>query len=151
MSERKLHILLSCAAVLLVLSAILPLLFLFSGETSAAAPELPPEEAAPQPLAALRDADAEKACRDICAAAARLDIPLEYNMAGLTLQDRPDGSLGYTRDEFWRIAAEYPVKAIMGCDAHAPSELDVVPAIEEKKAFLHSLGIPVLDTLPGLE
>ena len=33
------------------------------------------------------DADAEKACRDICAAAARLDIPLEYNMAGLTLQD----------------------------------------------------------------
>lgn len=59
MSERKLHILLSCAAVLLVLSAILPLLFLFSGETSAAAPELPPEEAAPQPLAALRDADAE--------------------------------------------------------------------------------------------
>lgn len=38
-----------------------------------------------------------------------------------------------------------------GCDAHAPSELDVVPAIEEKKAFLHSLGIPVLDTLPGLE
>ena len=77
------------------------------------------------------DADAEKACRDICAAAARLDIPLEYNMAGLTLQGRPDGSLGYTRDEFWRIAAEYPVKAIVGCDAHAPSELDVVPAIEE--------------------
>ena len=69
----------------------------------------------------------------------------------LDLQDRPDGSLGYTRDEFWRIAAEYPVKAIMGCAAHAPSELDVVPAIEEKKAFLHSLGIPVLDTLPGLE
>ena len=97
------------------------------------------------------DADAEKACRDICAAAARLDIPLEYNMAGLTLQDRPDGSLGYTRDEFWHIAAEYPVKAIVGCDAHAPSELDVVPAIEEKKTFLHSLGIPVLDTLPGLE
>ena len=87
------------------------------------------------------DADAEKACRDICAAAARLDIPLEYNMAGLTLQDRPDGSLGYTRDEFWRIAAEYPVKAIMGCDAHAPSELDVVPAIEEKKAFLAEMGI----------
>ena len=62
-------------------------------------------------------------------------------MAGLTLQDRPDGSLGYTRDEFWRIAAEYPVKAIMGCDAHAPSELDVVPAIEEKKAFLAEMGI----------
>ena len=81
------------------------------------------------------EADAETACRDIWAAAARLDIPLEYNMAGLTLQDRPDGSLGYTRDEFWRIAAEYPVKAIMGCDAHAPSELDAVPAIEDKRSI----------------
>ena len=80
-----------------------------------------------------------------------LAITFTANMAGLTLQRRPDGSLGYTRDEFWRIAAEYPVRAIVGCDAHAPSELDVVPAIEEKKAFLHSLGIPVLDTLPGLE
>lgn len=97
------------------------------------------------------DADAETACREICSAAARLDIPLEYNLAGLTLQGRPDGSLGYTRDEFWRIAAEYPVKAIVGCDAHAPAELDVVPVIEEKKAFLRGLGIPVLDTLPGLE
>ena len=72
-------------------------------------------------------------------------------MAGLTLQRRPDGSLGYTRDEFWRIAAEYPVRAIVGCDAHAPSELDIVPLIEEKRAFLQGLGIPVLDTLPGLE
>ena len=97
------------------------------------------------------DAEAEKACREVCAAAARLDIPLEYNMAGLTLQRGPDGSLGYTRDEFWRIAAEYPVRAIVGCDAHAPSELDVVPLIEEKRAFLQGLGIPVLDTLPGLE
>lgn len=97
------------------------------------------------------DAEAEMACREVCAAAARLDIPLEYNMAGLTLQRRPDGSLGYTRDEFWRIAAEYPVRAIVGCDAHAPSELDVVPLIEEKRAFLQGLGIPVLDTLPGLE
>ena len=97
------------------------------------------------------DAEAEKACREICETAARLDIPLEYNMAGLTLQGRPDGSLGYTRDEFWRIAAEYPVRAIVGCDAHAPAELDVVPLIQAKKAFLRGLGIPVLDTLPGLE
>lgn len=79
------------------------------------------------------DADAEKACRDICAAAARLDIPLEYNMAGLTLQDRPDGSLGYTRDEFWRIAAEYPVKAIVGCDAHAPRSWTSSPPSRKRK------------------
>lgn len=94
------------------------------------------------------DADAEKACRDICAAAARLDIPLEYNMAGLTLQDRPDGSLA-TPGTSSGASRGVPRQGHRGCDAHAPSELDVVPAIEEKKAFLHSLGIPVLDTCRG--
>ena len=94
------------------------------------------------------DADAEKACRDICAAAARLDIPLEYNMAGLTLQGRPDGSLA-TPGTSSGTSRGVPRQGHRGCDAHAPSELDVVPAIEEKKAFLHSLGIPVLDTCRG--
>lgn len=62
-------------------------------------------------------------------------------MAGSTLQDRPDGSLGYTRDEFWRIAAEYPVKAIVGCDAHALGALSP-PRHRGKESFPHSLGIP---------
>ena len=57
------------------------------------------------------DADAEKACRDICAAAARLDIPLEYNMAGLTLQDRPDGGFqmisGHRRMAAYRLLSAH--------------------------------------------
>ena len=96
------------------------------------------------------DADAEKACRDICAAAGAAGHSLEYNMAGLTLQGRPDGSLGYTRDEFWRIAAEYPVKAIVGCDAHAPSELDASPPSRKRKPSCTAWASRCW-TLPGLE
>ena len=79
------------------------------------------------------DADAEKACRDICAAAARLDIPLEYNMAGLTLQDRPDGSLGYTRDEFWRIAAEYPSRPSWAATPTPPRSWTSSPPSRKRK------------------
>ena len=95
------------------------------------------------------DADAEKACRDICAAAARLDIPLEYNMAGLTLQGPPRRLFRLHPGRVLAHRGGVPRQGHRGCDAHAPSELDVVPAIEEKKAFLHSLGIPVLDTCRG--
>lgn len=97
------------------------------------------------------DADAERACREICAAAAQLDIPLEYNLAGLCSHGRADGTLGYTNDLFWQIAAEYPIKAIMGCDAHQPDELDVVQTLLQKREYLGSLGIEVMDTLPGLD
>lgn len=97
------------------------------------------------------DKAAETTCREICEAAARLNIPLEYNLAGLTCQNRGDGTLGYTTDFFWNIAAEYPVKAIIGCDAHAPEELDVTELFQRKREFLTGLGLTVLDTLPGLE
>ena len=93
----------------------------------------------------------EKALREICEAAVRYDMPLEYNLAGLCSHGRADGTLGYTTDAFWEIAADYPVRAILGCDAHAPAELEVVPLLQEKKAWLRSLGITVLDSLPGLD
>ena len=79
------------------------------------------------------DADAEKACRDICAAAARLDIPLEYNMAGLTLQDRPDGSLGYTRDEFWRMRRSTPSRPSWAATPTPPRSWTSSPPSRERK------------------
>ena len=97
------------------------------------------------------DHDAEAACREICEAAARQNIPLEYNLAGLTCQNRGDGTLGYTTDFFWQIAAEYPVRAIIGCDAHTPGELAVTGLFQRKREFLTGMGLTVLDTLPGLE
>ena len=96
------------------------------------------------------DMAAEAASREVCETAARLNVPLEYNLAGLESHGHADGFLGYTNDLFWQIAAEYPIQAIVGCDAHAPEELDVVPLLRQKQAYLRSLGIPVLNSIPPL-
>lgn len=96
----------------------------------------------------------EQACREICAAAVKHDIPLEYNLHGiLVCRDRTpkDGTIGYTTDRFWQIASEYPIRAILGSDAHDPKELENVALMREKEAFLRGLGIEVIHTLPGLE
>lgn len=98
------------------------------------------------------DRAAEAACRTLCEAAAALDIPLEYNLLGEARrigEHRSD--LGYTTPQFWQIAAEYPVKAIVGCDAHAPGELDRAARIRAVQAQLRTMGVAVLETLPGLE
>ena len=92
----------------------------------------------------------ETALREICAAAVKTNTPLEYNLLGLQSHTRNDGTIGYTTDRFWEIAADYPVKAILGCDAHDPAALDVVPLLREKQAWLRSLGIEVLGSIPGL-
>lgn len=99
------------------------------------------------------DAAAEKSMRRVCAAAARLNIPLEYNLLGETRRLTEDHTqdLGYTTPQFWRIAAEYPVRAIIGCDAHTPAGLGHAAHIREVAAQLRGMGITVLDTLPGLE
>lgn len=97
------------------------------------------------------DADAKAASRAICEAAAQLDIPLEYNMAGPTRRNLAAGRLGYTTPEFWQVAAEYPVKVILGCDAHRPAELNQVAGMARCREKLRQMGLTVLDTLPGLE
>ena len=93
------------------------------------------------------DAACEAACRQICAAAVRCNVPLEYNLAGRRYLHRGDGTLGYTTDAFWQIAAEYPVRAIVGCDAHSPTELDVAGELRRAQEQLRTLGITVIDTL----
>jgi histidinol-phosphatase (PHP family) len=97
------------------------------------------------------DETAAEAAHTICRTAAKLDLPLEYNLAGLVCRPLRGEGIGYTTDEFWRIAAKYPVKAIIGCDAHAPCELECPDLIAHAQEHLRALGIPVLDTLPGME
>ena len=97
---------------------------------------------------------AERTLHNICKAAVKYDMPLEYNMLGeqRRLHPRPEFKeyLGYTLPQFWQIAAQYPVKAIIGCDAHEPEALDVMPRRREIRAMLEGMGITVLDTLPGV-
>ena len=99
------------------------------------------------------DADAERACRELCEAAKRLNMPLEYNLLGLqrNARDQARGGLGYTIREFWEIAAEVGNRAIVGVDAHAPEQLDCVPLYREARAMLGDMGVEVVDVLDEVE
>ena len=96
------------------------------------------------------DADAEKACRDICAAAARLDIPLEYNMAGLTLQDRPDGSLA-TPGTSSGASRGVPRQGHHGLRRPRPLGAGRRPRHRGKESLPAQPGHPGAGHLPGLE
>jgi histidinol-phosphatase (PHP family) len=97
------------------------------------------------------DADCAAASRDICQAAAALDIPLEYNLLGIQYHARMEelDKLGYPCSRFWEIAAQYPVRAVIGFDAHAPEHLDRPDLYRAGLSFLQSLNIEVLPCLNG--
>ena len=98
----------------------------------------------------------DNACIDsayaICRKAKELDMPLEYNQYGLRKQmlGSPTG-LGYPNRFFWEIAAEVGNTAIIGLDAHRPSQYLNKELIGRAEEDLARLGIPVLETLPGLD
>ena len=100
------------------------------------------------------DADCAAASRDICEAAVALNIPLEYNLLGVQYHARVSerDKLGYPCVHFWEIAARYPVRAIIGFDAHAPEHLARRDLYDGALALLQSLGIETLSRLdkPGL-
>lgn len=75
-----------------------------------------------------------KACKD-------LDIPIEYNLAGLVYGG------GYPCDEFWELAAKVGNKAIIGVDAHSPEDYRAIDLIEASRKKLEKMGLTVLDHL----
>ena len=95
------------------------------------------------------DAEAERACRELCEAAKRLDMPLEYNLLGRQRagRDRARGGYGYTTREFWEIAAETGNRAIIGVDAHAPEQLDCERDYRAARKLLQGMGVEILETL----
>ena len=95
------------------------------------------------------DQTAEQVCRELCLAARRLDMPLEYNLLGMIRnpKSRAQGCIGYTSDEFWHIAAETGNRAVIGVDAHSPAELDCAALYAAARARLAGWGIEVLDDL----
>lgn len=99
------------------------------------------------------DESCAAAARDICQAAKALDIPLEYNLLGLSNRAMDDarGVLGYPCAGFWEIAAETGCKAIIGLDAHRTIEITHRDLYERAERFLAGLGLEILPVLPGLE
>ena len=83
------------------------------------------------------------ASRELCRAANRLGIPLEYNLYGVYKGAKP-GLLGYPCDGFWRIAAEENCRAVVGVDAHFPEGFRVTP-MEPAVEYLNGLGLTVLE------
>jgi len=98
------------------------------------------------------DDAAQRASREICAAAKRLNMPLEYNLLGMrrNVDSRRRGFIGYTSDEFWRIAAETGNRAIIGADAHSPGELDCAQLYSSVRTRLEGMGIEIVDSLEPL-
>lgn len=95
------------------------------------------------------DSAAEEMCRTICETAKRLNLPLEYNLLGMKRNPkaRENGCIGYTSDEFWKIAAEIGNVAVIGADAHSPEEEDCAQLFYQARRYLHELGVEVVNRL----
>lgn len=88
--------------------------------------------------------------RHICRAAARLGIPLEYNI-NRVLSGQPRGAETMPHPKFWRIAASEGCTAIIGVDAHNCRMLEQAAGYDQALQELKGLGIKVIDTLPMRE
>lgn len=88
--------------------------------------------------------------RHICRAAARLDIPLEYNI-GRWLLNEIDDTATYPCPEFWRIAANEGCTAIIGLDAHDNKDLEATTYYNRAIQELKELKIKTTDTLKMMQ
>ena len=53
------------------------------------------------------------------------DVPLEINLGGLRNKHVvQEGYYNYANEEFFKIASEYPIKVIIGVDAHSPDNFN---------------------------
>ena len=84
--------------------------------------------------------------RHICRTAARLGIPLEYNI-GYMAYNEAHGLQTYPHPDFWRIAANEGCTAIIGLDAHNNADLENTTYYNRAVQALKDLKIKVTDTL----
>ena len=79
--------------------------------------------------------------RRLISEAVRLDIPLEYNLLGMS------DNRSYPNPIFWKEAASLGAKVVLGCDSHSPDRVVKQSEIEEAKSRLSALGIEPLDEI----
>lgn len=79
--------------------------------------------------------------RALCRRVKELDVPLEFNLLGLS-----EGK-HYPDPVFWRIAGEEQPKVILGCDAHSPEFTWNPLLIADALRQLSGWGLTPLDTL----
>ncbi len=83
--------------------------------------------------------------RHICRTAARLNIPLEYNI-GYVAYNETHGLSTYPSPEFWHIATKENCTAIIGMDAHNNKELESSVYYDRAVKELEALKINRIDT-----
>ena len=89
----------------------------------------------------------EEAAHLIGKKCAETHTPVEINVHGLIRgrQIFPRGECYfYPHREFWKILAQYPVKALIGIDAHDPDQLLDTASIDLALADLDDLGLDIL-------
>ncbi len=89
----------------------------------------------------------DESCRDcaetICRAAVKAGMPLEINTSGWVKQKQcPQIPRPYTLKDFWEIAAELGVKAVVNSDAHSPELLDAY--LQNGYALARETGVEVV-------
>ncbi len=92
------------------------------------------------------DEKCEEITRRIVQKAVETDTPLEYNLLGFS-HSVNDGKDGYPYPDFWKIAAEYSPKAVVGIDAHVPSAYLDSELFEKGYENLRQFGIEVTDKI----
>lgn len=86
----------------------------------------------------------EEAAHMIGKKASELDIPVEMNIHGI-MRGRYDFGNGveyyYPNRSFWKILASYPIRVVLGVDAHDPRQLLDMESIEQGLKALNGLDI----------
>lgn len=93
------------------------------------------------------DEAARKAAHRICKCAEELGMILEYNLGGIRYRFG-DRKCGYPCADFWQVASEYKIKAIVGVDAHENENLEDTETFDNAVKYLESLGVEVVDEIP---
>lgn len=88
--------------------------------------------------------------RHICRAAARLNLPLEYNVGSLEYNAAHGLGTTYPHPRFWQIAANEGCTAIIGLDAHSNLNLETPKYYDLARQELKALGIKTTDELKML-
>lgn len=95
------------------------------------------------------DQKCEEATHKICKFCEENEIIMEYNLAGLRYSI-VEGEMLYPHDEFWKIASTYKIKAIIGVDAHSPSNLRDTSLYELAYKKLSEWNIEIVENIPYL-
>ena len=92
------------------------------------------------------DGECQRQMERLCAAAKRLNMPIEYNLWGVHLYEAEKDTigLGYPYPPFWQIAADVGCEAVVGSDAHRVWCLKKPDWVAQAYDVLDRLGIRVL-------